>query len=159
MKQKVVLTVILIASWVTMPDTLPDWLQPLIYPLQHANIFHLAANIICLWMMSCRLNIHITYPIAVLAAVIPSPSLSEIIYNIPHEQTMGFSGVLFAIAGMAWGKTGQLKRMVKSNIPIILITAFIPHVNALIHLYCLLMAYAVQTFLSSVQSGKTALNR
>ena len=54
---------------------------------------------------------------------------------------MGFSGVLFAIVGISWGKVHRFRDMLTKNIWFLIIPAFIPHINFLIHLYCLLLGY------------------
>lgn len=54
---------------------------------------------------------------------------------------MGFSGVLFAMVGISWGKTHRFKDMMVRNKWILIIPAFIPHINFLIHIYCLLFGY------------------
>lgn len=108
----------------------------LLYPLYHANIWHLACNIMCLWMIKCPLNIIVTFVLAVLCSFIPC---------LVSEPTMGLSGVLFAVVGISWGRLRAFKRMCRYNIPIIIITFFIPNVNALIHLYCLMAGYLFGT--------------
>lgn len=55
--------------------------------------------------------------------------------------TMGFSGVLFAIAAMAWGRIHRFKRMFTKNIWFIVIPFFVPNINAILHVYCMLMGY------------------
>ena len=117
----------------------------LLYPLSHANIWHLLANILCLFMLRCPLHIFATYIIAVIASFIPSPLLLDIIFPPLGEGgegvTMGFSGVLFAIVGISWGKVHRFRDMLTKNIWFLIIPAFIPHINFLIHLYCLLLGY------------------
>lgn len=54
---------------------------------------------------------------------------------------MGFSGALFAMAGISWGKIGRFREMCKKCLPFIVITLIIPHINALIHVYCLFLGY------------------
>lgn len=54
---------------------------------------------------------------------------------------MGFSGVLFAMVGIGWGRTGQFVKMLDKNKWFLIIPLFLPHVNAFIHLYCLLLGY------------------
>jgi hypothetical protein len=54
---------------------------------------------------------------------------------------MGFSGIIFAMVGIAWGKAHRFREMLTKNFWFLIIPAFIPHVNFLIHLYCLLLGY------------------
>ena len=104
----------------------------LLYPFSHANIWHLAGNILCLWMLRCPLHIYATYVCAVLCSFLPC---------FVAEPTMGFSGVLFAMVGISWGKIHRFRDMLKKNIWVLIIPAFLPHINFLIHLYCLLLGY------------------
>lgn len=116
----------------------------LLYPLSHANIWHLLANILCLFMLRCPLHIFATYTIAVIASFIPSFSLYGFLCSdavAAQEVTYGFSGVLFAIVGISWGKVHRFRDMLTKNIWFLIIPAFIPHINFLIHLYCLLLGY------------------
>jgi membrane associated rhomboid family serine protease len=111
----------------------------LLYPLSHANIWHLAANILCLWMLPCRTHIFATFVMAVLCSFLPCPLLP--LYGESAAFTMGFSGVLFAMVGISWGKVGRFREMLRRNKWYLIIPAFLPHVNFLIHIYCLLAGY------------------
>ncbi len=119
----------------------------LLYPFSHANIFHLLANILCLWLLRCQLHLPITYATAVLCSFLPSFSFYDIADTITtataagQEPTCGFSGVLFAMVGISWGKIRRFKEMIRRNMWFLVLPAFIPHVNALIHLYCILAGY------------------
>ena len=123
-----------------------------LYPLSHANIWHLAGNILCLWVLRCPLHIFITYIIAVLCSFLPSFCLFDCIVNgsfaMADMPTYGFSGVLFAMVGISWGRIHRFKDMILRNKWILIIPAFLPHINFLIHLYCLLMGYAYGTIIN-----------
>ena len=98
----------------------------LLFPLFHANIWHLACNTLCLFMMRGQ--------------YIPAAAISFICSFLPAfaaEPVMGFSSVLFAVAGIRWGQAGQLATMTARVLPFILITTLLPHVAWAIHLYCL----------------------
>jgi len=110
-----------------------------LYPISHANIWHLAANILCLWMLPCPTHICTTFVLAVLCSFLPCPPLP--LYGESDALTMGFSGVLFAMVGISWGKVGRFKDMIRKNKWYLIIPAFLPHVNFLIHIYCLLAGY------------------
>lgn len=56
---------------------------------------------------------------------------------------MGFSGVLLAVVGVAWGKQHKFKEMLWVNKWYLIVPAFLPHVNVLIHIYCMLIGYAI----------------
>ena len=116
----------------------------LLYPLSHANIFHLAVNIICLWMLHhCPMHIVATYLIAVVCSFLPSFPIYDCIVEGSFNTlpTMGFSGVLFAMVGISWGRVHRFRDMLWLNKWYIIIPAFLPHVNLLIHVYCLLAGY------------------
>ena len=114
-----------------------------IYPFSHANIWHLSANILCLWLLRCQPHIFATYVCSALCSFLPCPLLP--LYGEPADATMGFSGVLFAMVGVSWGKIHRFKDMVLRNKWILIIPAFLPHVNFLIHIYCLFAGYLYGT--------------
>ena len=139
-KQKTILTAIMVAVFLFMPrmgyteDLLP--LMPhFIYPFSHANVWHLAANILCLWCVKCRMYAIQAYIMAVMCSFFPEPAIFH------QEPTMGFSGVLFAMVGISWGQAVMLKMMFRKNWVVLVVPFFIPHVNALIHIYCLFAGY------------------
>lgn len=136
MIQRIVITYLLLQSYLVLPRYGfvygGSLIEHLSYSLCHANIYHLLGNIVCLWMVRTPLHIVATYAIAVLCSFLPC---------LTTEPTMGFSGVLFAIIGVSWGKVRRFGNMIIKVSPFILVTAFIPHVNALIHIYCLLSGY------------------
>lgn len=111
----------------------------LLYPISHANIWHLAGNVLCLWMLRCPTHIIATFVCAVLCSFLPCPLLP--LYGESSAITMGFSGVLFAMVGASWGRIGRFKEMIVRNKWILIITIFIPNVNFLIHFYCLVAGY------------------
>ena len=147
---KLVFSFILVGSYFLLPKygfTFPPSFHlpsHFLYPLSHANIFHLAANVLCLFMLRCKPHFLATYAIAVLCSFLPSPQLSSLILHPSSEpeMTYGFSGVLFAMVGIAWGRVGRFREMFSRNKWFLIIPAFIPHINFLIHLYCLLLGYA-----------------
>lgn len=131
----------------------------LTYPLSHANIFHLAANCLCLFLLRCPLSLPVTYTIAVLSSFLPSfafssfhISLSTFPFPLSTEPTMGFSGVIFAMVGMSWGRVHRFREMLSRNKWFLIIPAFIPHINALLHLYCLLLGYLVSSTISKYRN-------
>jgi hypothetical protein len=60
---------------------------------------------------------------------------------------MGLSGVLFAIVGISWGKVCRFRDMFWKNRWFLIIPVFIPHVNAFIHVYCLVAGYVAGRYL------------
>ena len=140
---KLVITFVLVGSYFFLPKYGFTFNGPFInhvfYPLSHANIWHLSANILCLWVLNCRFYIYATFVCAVLCSFLPCPQLP--LWGGVCEPTMGFSGVLFAIVGVSWGKIGRFKAMILRNKWFLIIPAFLPHVNFLIHIYCLMAGY------------------
>ena len=119
-----------------------DFIGHLLYPLSHANIWHLLANILCLWMLRCPLHLFVTYLMAVICSFFPSFCLGLFDgFTLQSEPTYGFSGVLFAMVGISWGRIHRFKDMVLRNKWILILPAFIPHINFLIHIYCLMAGY------------------
>jgi len=106
----------------------------LFYPLSHANVFHLLANVLCLWMIPCGLHLCSAWVVAVACSFLPC---------FLGEDTCGFSGVLFAIVGMSWGRVKLFREMLWRNKWWIVIPMFVPHVNALLHVWCLLGGFLV----------------
>lgn len=148
-----VVSLVLVGSYFLLPkygftSSLSPLSSHLLYPLSHANIWHLLANVLCLCLLRCPLHIFATYTIAVLCSFLPCPLFMDMLLSHtplgePEGVTMGFSGVLFAIVGVAWGKVGRFREMLTKNFWFLFIPAFIPHINFLIHLYCLLAGYAL----------------
>ena len=140
---KVIVSVVLVVSYFAMPqfafgggcgDTATYWTGHVLYPLSHANVWHLAANVLCLWMIPCGLHLGSSYLVAVACSFLPC---------FIGEPTCGFSGVLFAIVGMSWGRVRRFREMLWRNKWFLVIPMLIPHVNAMLHVYCLMAGYAV----------------
>lgn len=160
---KLIASLVLILSYFLLPKygfvsfdgnvCMEEIITHLLYPLSHANVWHLAANIMCLWMVTCKIRIAPAYIIAVACSFIPSVSLFDCIINWciegTREPTMGFSGVLFAVVGMSWGKVSKFKTMLWQNKWYLVIPAFLPHINFLIHFYCLMVGYVIGYILYS----------
>lgn len=142
MKIKIAITFLLTAWYFLMPKVgymgfFPLW-EHLVYPFSHANIFHLLGNLLCLWLLPCSLRVPKSYLVAVIASFIP------LIFT--EQPTMGFSGFLFAVIGMTWGRIRQFRKMCKKIAPYIIVTLFLPNVNWEIHVYCLLFGYVCGVF-------------
>lgn len=154
--EKCVVTAVLVVSFALLPAVgyrngeTGQLLPHAAYMLCHANVWHLAGNLFVLWIMRGKLHLIPSVMIAFLTSFIPSWSMwGEV------GVTMGFSGVLFAIAGIKWGvycryasamgrlfgRTAIREFMMKA-LPFALIGIFIPHINWCIHLYCMLAGFA-----------------
>lgn len=134
---KLVVSTFLVLWWLLAPQLgFPEGgtLGHSFYSFSHANVWHLLANMVCLWMIPCELHLLSVYVVAVLCSYLPC---------FISEPTVGFSGVLFAIVGMSWGKVGRFRDMLWKNKWWLVVPIFIPHVNALLHVYCLVGGYLV----------------
>lgn len=65
----------------------------------------------------------------------------ELDADVADKPTVGMSGMLFAMFGIMWGKTGRWKEYLKAGMPVILIMMLIPNVNGLLHLYCYILGF------------------
>lgn len=104
----------------------------LIYSFQHANIWHMLANLFVLWNIKQKMNVVSGFLIAVAASFLPM---------FTDRSTVGMSGLLFAMFGIMWGERGDFKGFLKAGMPVILIMMVIPGINGLLHLYCYLIGY------------------
>lgn len=104
-----------------------------LYPFSHVNIYHLLVNVICLCCLRCPLYFFLSYFCCVISSFLPTFC----------EGTCGFSGYLFAMVGISWGKVGRFRDMLYRNKWFLFIPIFIPGVNGLLHIYCLLSGYFV----------------
>lgn len=138
---KLIVSVVLVVWFFAMPQAgfTGEWEigGHMLYPLSHANIWHLLANLLCLWMIPCGLHLTVATFVAVLCSFLPC---------FISEPTVGFSGVLFSIVGISWGKAHRFRDMIWRNKWFLLIPVFIPHVNALLHVYCLVGGYLIGHF-------------
>lgn len=139
---KIITTTILVVSFLLLPKVGFrhfgaegfDITHNIIFPLSHANIFHLLCNICCMWQMR-RIKDYL----------LPAFFVSLFCSFLPEStpDIMGCSGVLFAIIGFKYGKFNMGYRMIKNNILFFIITAFIPNVAVLFHIYCLITAFFI----------------
>lgn len=164
MIEKCVVTLVLVACWAFLPavgytngDTNGDAANikfHLLYIVSHANIWHLAGNLLCLWLIRRELYLYSSLVIAFLVSFIPAFS----IYG-DMGVTLGFSGVLFAIVGTKWGvyagervlfgQTPMDRKNTKRFLRLLLIAIIgilIPHVNWCLHTYCLLGGFGYGWF-------------
>lgn len=158
--EQCLITLVLTVCWAFLPATgytngNTDISLHLMYMWSHANIWHLAGNLLCLWLMRKKLYLYSSLLIAFLASYIPAFS----IYG-DMGMTLGFSGVLFAIVGTKWGLyISEWKRLnairiyrmymgqfIMRILPFALVGILIPHVNWCLHTYCLLAGFAYGWF-------------
>lgn len=127
--------------------------EHILWPLSHANVWHLAGNLWVLWWLKGRIYLRESYVIAVLCSFLPAmPGLWDILPIGEATDTMatcGFSGVLCAMIGVKWGtwiKSGNsieaYGTFCKRVLPFVMLGFLIPHVNWSIHFYCLIAGVA-----------------
>lgn len=153
--EKIVLTVVLLAWYVLMPQQGYVWdeegVQHLSYMLCHANVWHLAGNLFVLWCLKDKLYLPSGVCIAYLASFIPVIGSVWDGFSFSGE-TMGFSGAIFAICGTKWGyfilreqnkekRDKAMRDFFLKVIPFILLGAFIPNINWSLHLYCMMAGF------------------
>lgn len=153
--EKWAVTLLLLVCWVTLP--LVGYQQGgwghLTYSLCHANVWHLAGNLFVMWVLPSVgwRRMILAYLIAVLCSYGPfMPTVFDIVTGHPDANniTVGFSGVLFAIIGIRWGAWSRKvigkgwKLFLKRVMPIVLLGAFLPHIDWCLHLYCVLTGLA-----------------
>ncbi len=114
----------------------------LVFPLSHGNVFHLLANLLCLWVMPGRLYLGWALLVSFFSSWMPVMSCHEY-WTWTDQETVGLSGVLFAIIGIKWGLSGQLRRFVTVVMPFVVAGALLPSVNWWLHLYCAWIGYFV----------------
>lgn len=106
----------------------------------HANIFHLALNLLVLWSVKRnKIESVKAYLICVAASWMPM---------YVDGQTLGLSGFLFAMFGLMWGKVNKPMLAIKTAAPIIIVTMLLPNVNGLLHLYSYVMGYLLSCLTS-----------
>lgn len=54
-----------------------------------------------------------------------------------ETETCGLSGFLLCALAMAWGETGELKKMLRYLVVPVLVFSLLPGVNLLLHAWCM----------------------
>ena len=132
----------------TVPFGFAESTTHILYIFSHANIWHLAGNLFVLWSMGAPLCLLPSMAIAVLCSFLPAWGLW------PLGMTVGFSGVIFAVWGIKWGRycrRAPFRHVAYAEfciraLPFALLGIVIPHINWCLHLYCLLCGLAYGRF-------------
>lgn len=169
-KEKIAVTVVLTLWWLLCPvvgygpaadatGTVATTLaEHCLYVVSHGNVWHLLGNLFVLWLIPGRLWLWQSVVIAFLCSWLPViPGVWDIIpLGEPADtvKTVGFSGALFGIIGVQWGRWCRKEHEVgcrdraaywtfsKKVMPFVAIGTLIPHVNWSIHLYCVIAGVA-----------------
>ena len=136
---KTLLTCVSLAVFIASPDNAgffhgSSFVSHLTYSFCHANIFHLAANLVVLWSLRNRICLCASLFAAVLASFLPT--------YVP-QPTVGLSGVIFAAIGIMWGKTGRFWDSCCVVMPFIVLTMLIPGVNGILHLWAYIIGLII----------------
>lgn len=159
---KVLMTLVLVVWWLIGPTVgyypvgeptgtgAGTFWEHLLWPLSHANVWHLAGNAWVLWWLKGkRLFLGEAYVMAVACSFLPVlPGAWEMMPDADATgvvATCGFSGVLCAMIGVKWGAwmkgcagCAAYWTFAKRVLPFVAIGAVIPHVNWSIHFYCVM---------------------
>lgn len=108
------------------------WQTHVMFHFCHANVFHLAINLMVLWQIQNRIPVVEALLVSFLASYLPMYVTAP---------TMGLSGFLFAAFGIMWGRVGRPLEASRAALPFIIITMLFPDVNGLLHLYAFILGY------------------
>lgn len=113
-------------------------LQHLTFAFFHANVFHLAANMMTLFLLQpSRKDLLLSYAISVAASFLA-------IQPLP---TMGFSGILYVLIGIRTNLfTGRFTFWKGWFVLFLIAGLAMPNVNGLLHLICFICGLAIRIF-------------
>ena len=140
----------------------PDWLQygpwelrALVYPLFHANIFHLACNCLGIW---ATFDPRVSDP---WRRLLVGYAISVLVYPLSVHPVVGISNVLFAISGMCspvrsprWKSPTMLV-----FVAVMLLMALLPGVSAVTHVASFILGVLYSSIRIKLQrhdTGRTA---
>lgn len=127
----------------------------------HANIFHLMANMVCLSMLNVRWWWWLVgYAISIACTFLPCPIWSWSEMGFVTMPSCGLSGVLMAVIGMLWGRAiGRVGFAKWGNavfkwvlLPVV-VTGFLPNMNALMHLWSFIGGVLASCIMLSINKG------
>ena len=111
------------------------WWRHLVWHFFHANVFHLAGNLLCLWVMKVRVRALRAWAVATAVSWLPCGVWDWSALWWTDVETVGLSGMLFASFGMAWGEYGDWRVMLRKVLPVVAVTGFLPGMNMWVHLW------------------------
>ena len=115
----------------------------LLYHFFHANIFHLAANILCLFLIKFPIRYLKAFLVATFVSFLPCPTWQWSQMSFEYIPVCGLSAFLLAVIGIAWGEVSTFNRMVKTTLLPVAVFSLLPNVNLLIHVYALIFGFVV----------------
>jgi len=124
-----------------------------VYIFFHANIFHLAGNCYCTWLILKNNNSKTLIPLYTLSVL-----ASFIAYN--NLPTIGFSAPLFVALGINFHKTKNKKTYIPLLISVLASLPF-PLVNTRLHVTCFILGYLYTTlkhFIKEISHDNSRIN-
>ena len=109
--------------------------------ISHANIFHLMANMYCVWLMRFKAHWIPAFVTGILATFIPSPVWSWKEMGFVLMPSCGLSGVILAAIAMRYAEVAGLRKLLRWVVLPILPLTLVPNINTPIHLYCIIIGY------------------
>ena len=126
-----------------------------LFPFSHANVFHLAANILCLYMIRFPFSFAQAFAVSFIASFIPAPTFQYSTMSFADLPTCGLSGVIFAAVAQRYAQCTTFTVTLKYLILPAFIASLLPNVNMLFHLYCIFIAFAVTRIASHLKTQTT----
>ena len=149
--REIVVVVLVAMFFVKVPATIAEghkgMLESLTYCFFHANVFHLAANLLAAWTMLVGKN--------ALRDLVVGFAVSTAVYFFATTPVIGFSNVLFTILGIrAIRHNWYCSWYFLATIAALLISFFIPKIAAVTHL----AAFGLGFFYGSLQKAIAKLD-
>lgn len=135
---KFYLTIILMDVWavgtcgVHIHEIVPDWnptFSAYLRQFEHANIWHLAGNLLCLWCLPITVGQFLFASMATALLLLP--------FDV---STIGISGVLFFLIGRIYGRLGARSAAAKC-LALVVLYGLLPGVAMLYHVVTLISGY------------------
>ena len=108
-----------------------------LYWMSHANVFHLACNLWCLWAIRIPLRWVGALALCVICGCLPCPVWDWGEMGFVEMETCGLSGFLLCALAMAWGEAGELKKMIRYLVLPVMAFSLLPGVNLVLHAWCM----------------------
>ena len=137
------------------PPLTPDIGARLLFHFCHANIFHLAANILCIYLIKFPIRYVPAYIIATLVTFLPCPTWQWSTLSFEDIPVCGLSAAILAAIGIAWGEVSTFRKMLRYSLLPVFIFSLLPNVNLPIHIYSLLAGFFYAKSLKSLKSLKS----
>jgi membrane associated rhomboid family serine protease len=116
----------------------PKW-HALVYQWCHCNVWHLIANIYCVWMIA-RSNYRV---VARQVAYAYAISIVMVFLSVP---TQGMSGIIYALLGMLSWQSARIRTYHLWMAGFLLLGLVLPKVNVTLHLLCYGAGLISETF-------------